>query len=214
MLKQYKWKMMVSTLVILSPMLFGLAVWNRLPTQMATHWGMDGAADGWSSRAGAVFTIPIFVLLMHWLCMLLTTRDPKNQNQSGKILGIVFWICPVVSMVSGWLTYSTALGKAWNPNGLVCLLMGIMFVVIGNELPKCKQNSTIGIKVKWALENEENWNATHRFGGKLWVIGGALLMLCALLPEEAAMYVTLAVLLPLAVLPIGYSWRYHKKREE
>lgn len=193
-------------------MLFGLAVWNRLPAQMATHWGMDGAADGWSSRASAVFTMPIFIFLLHWLCMVLTMRDPKNQKQSGKILGIVFWICPAVSIFSGWLTYSSALGTSRNPNTLICLLIGVMFVAFGNYLPKCRQNSTIGIKVKWTLEREENWNATHRFGSRLWVIGGLLLMLCALLPEALATYATLIILLPLAALPIAYSYWYSKNK--
>ncbi|MFQ8814402.1 MAG: SdpI family protein [Gallintestinimicrobium sp.] len=53
-------------------------------------------------------------------------------------------------------------------------------MVIGNYLPKVKQNNTIGIRVVWSLMDEENWNATHRFSGKLWMASGILCMLCGL----------------------------------
>ena len=38
---------------------------------------------------------------------------------------------------------------------------GLLFMIIGNYLPKVKQNNTIGIRVVWTLQDEENWSATH-----------------------------------------------------
>ena len=88
-----------------------------------------------------------------------------------------------------------------------------MFLVFGNILPKVRQNNTIGIKIKWTLENEENWNATHRFSGRLWVIGGILCMACALVAESAiAMVVFFVCVLALAILPMGYSYRYYRRQ--
>ena len=63
---------------------------------------------------------------------------------------------------------------------------GLMFMVIGNYLPKVKQNNTIGIRVVWTLQDEENWSATHRFSGKIWVASGILCMLCGLFAESIA----------------------------
>ena len=57
-------------------------------------------------------------------------------------------------------------------------------MIIGNYLPKVKQNNTIGIRVVWTLQDEENWSATHRFSGKLWVASGVLCMLCGLFGED------------------------------
>ena len=80
-----------------------------------------------------------------------------------------------------------ALGKEMNPALIVSLLLGFMFIIIGNYLPKCKQNFTLGIKIKWTLENEENWNKTHRFAGKVWFIGGFIMLLTAFLTIEYAL---------------------------
>ena len=108
--------------------------------------------------------------------------------------------------------YAVAFGEEFQPYLITNLLMGIVFIVIGNYLPKCKQNYTIGIKIKWTLENEENWNVTHRFAGKVWVIGGLLLMACGFLPAFIAPWVMVAAMIVLVVVPIVYSYRYHKKQ--
>ena len=47
MIKQYKKELIVSTLLALLPIAAGLLLWNRLPGQLATHWGIHGA-DRWS----------------------------------------------------------------------------------------------------------------------------------------------------------------------
>lgn len=213
MLKKNKWKLLITSIIILLPLLFGLLVWNKLPEQMVTNWGIDGTADGWSKREYAVFAVPMFILFVHWLCVLATSKDPKNTEQSEKVFGIVLWICPITTVFVFGMIYAAALGKEVKPYSFIALFLGILFVVIGNYLPKCKQNSTIGLRVKWTLENEENWNATHRFGGKVWVASGVLIMVCILLPENISFYAILGLVIISALLSGGYSYYYKMKRE-
>lgn len=213
MMKKNKWKLLITSLVILFPILFGLIVWDKLPEQMTTHWGMDGNADGWSSREFAVFALPLFMLAGHWICIFCTSKDPKNKEQNSKVFGRVLWICPVVSLILGGMIYAAALGKEFKMNTIMSLLIGLMFVVIGNYLPKCRQNHTIGIKVKWTLENEENWNATHRFGGKVWVASGILLMAGSFLPENIVFYFLLSCVIVSGILPVGYSFCYYRMQQ-
>ncbi len=212
MIKQNKWNLLISSIVILLPILFGLVFWNDLPEQMTTHWGIDGTADGWSERAVAVFALPLFILAVHWLCVFCTAKDPRNKGQNRKVFRLVLWIIPMISLFTNGMMYAVSFGKEIQPYFMTNLLLGVAFVVIGNYLPKCKQNYTIGIKVKWTLENEENWNATHRFGGKVWVIGGLLLLSCVFLPERMVLWVTIPAMLVLVIIPIIYSWQYHKKQ--
>ena len=212
MIRENKRKLLLSSAVILLPILFGLIFWNELPEQMTTHWGLDGEADGWSNRALAVFGLPVLILAVHWICIFFTARDPKNKGQNKKVFGMVIWITPIISLFACGLTYGVAFGKAFQPYMISNLLMGAVFVVIGNYMPKCKQNYTIGIKIKWTLENEENWNMTHRFAGKVWVAGGLLLLVCALLPDVVAAWSMVGLLILLAAIPMVYSFRYHKKQ--
>ena len=209
MLKNNRKRILLTSLVVLLPLLAGLVLWNRLPETVATHFGPDGQADGWSSKAFAVFFIPLFLLAMHLLCIHITAADPKRRNIGDKTLGLVFWIAPMVSVIVGILTYTTALGKGLDVNLFMQLVMGLLFVVIGNFLPKCRQNYTVGIKLPWTLHDPENWNKTHRFAGRLWTAGGILLMATAFFRSAGIMT---AALLVLALAPAVYSFLLYRRR--
>ena len=212
MIKKNKWKLLLSSLVILLPIAFGLIFWNKLPEEMTTHWGMDGNADGWMNKASTVFLLPVILLAIHWLCFLLSAKLPGGAEQNPKLMGIVLWIIPLISLVANGITYAVAFGKEIDPVFFVFPLIGILFVVIGNYLPKNKRNFTMGIKIKWALENEENWYATHRFSGKVYVIGGFFLLGCMFLPTAAALWAGGIALVAMILIPTIYSYCYYKKQ--
>ena len=211
MIKENKWKIIITTLVTLLPMLAGIILWNRLPDMIPTHWNAAGEMDGWSGKAFAVFAIPGFLAAAHILCVVLTSLDPKVKGQTKKVLGLVFWICPFISVLVGVLVYAVALGAEISVASVVIAATGVLFVAIGNYLPKCRRNYTIGIKVMWALEDEANWNATHRFAGKVWVVGGVLIILMALLPIKEVIWVYIGLTALMAVLPMGYSYVYYRR---
>lgn len=212
MIKKNKVKIIVSSLIVLLPALIGLLLWNQLPEQMTTHWNASGEADGWSGKAFSVFGLPLILLACHLLCIIVTLRDSKNKEQSSKVVGMLFWLMPMVSLVCCGMVYVVALGNGIYVDVIVRVLLGIMFVVIGNYMPKCKQNRTIGVKVSWTLQNEENWNKTHRFAGRLWVLGGLLILATLFIPMESMMYGFLAVILLMSFAPIIYSYVYYKKQ--
>ena len=213
MLKKNKGLMILTSVIILLPMLAGILLWEQLPERMATHWGVNGEADGWSSRPVTVFGLPLLLLAIHWLGVWLTGEDKRNRHQNEKILQLMFWIAPVVSLFGMGSTYASALGQPLRIDRLALLLLGIVFAMIGNYMPKCRQNYTIGIKVVWTLSDEENWNATHRLAGKLWMIGGLLLMLCAFLTGPALTWVMPVVLGIMVVAPILYSWWFSQRKK-
>ena len=213
MIKENKFKALLSSVLILLPVLFGLAVWDKLPEKIATHWGPDGNPDQYSSKLFAVVCLPVLVMVIHWLCLFLSKLDPKNKGQNKKIVGLVFWICPAVSLLCSCFTYFEAFKIAFNVGGICIAFLGILFIVIGNYMPKTKQNYTIGLKIPWTLNDEENWNATHRFAGRLWVIGGILMLPAAFLPTALLPFV-LIVILPLAIIPMIYSYRLYKKKSK
>ena len=213
MLKKNKGLMILTSVIILLPMVAGILLWDQLPEKMATHWGVNGEADGWSSRPVAVFGMPLFLLAIHWLGVWVTGQDKRNLHQNEKVLQMMFWIAPVISLFGSGSTYASALGQPLRIDRLALLLLGIVFAIIGNYLPKCRQNYTIGIKIVWTLSDEENWNATHRLAGKLWMIGGLLLKLCAFLTGPALVWVMPVVLGIMVGAPILYSWRFSQRKK-
>lgn len=211
MIKRNKGTLILTSIVTLIPMLIGLLLWNQLPDTIPTHWDINGEIDGWSSKAFAVFCFPGLLLAVHWLCVFASCADPKSKNYHPKMISLVLWICPVLGLVLNSLVYTAALGYQVNVEIIMPLLVGLMFIIIGNLLPKCRQSYTMGIKLPWTLNNEENWNKTHRFGGKVWVAGGVVLLSTAVWGN---FWLLIVVMVVMVTLPTLYSYLLYRKQEK
>ena len=208
MIKKNLKVLLIASVVILLPMLAGLILWNQLPEQIPSHWNAVGEVDGWSSKPFAVFGMPLILLAAQWLCVLGTVADPKKAHHGQKILHLVFWIIPVLSVVLHVLVYAAAMGKEVRVEVVMPVLIGLILAIVGNYLPKCKQNYTIGIKIPWTLNSEENWNKTHRFAGRLWVVCGLAIMLTGFF---GGFWVFLPVVILMVLTPCIYSYVLHRK---
>ncbi len=214
MFKKNKLKIVISSIITLLPIIFGIIMWNDLPETMTTHWGADSGADGFGGKAFVIFGLPVILLVSHFICLLFTLLDKKQQEQNPKALGIVFWIIPAISLFTNGIMYRVAFGKEIELTIFIPVLLGVIFIFIGNYLPKVKQNKTIGIKVWWALYNEENWNKTHRFGGKVWVAGGFVLLISIFLPFTTTVWIMLSVIAVIVISPILYSYYIYKQHQK
>ena len=199
----------LTSLVILLPMVVGLAMWNQLPERMPTHFGFNGTADGYSSRLFAIVGLPMFLLAMQLLCTFALRADPKKQNISEKLVQLTLWICPAVSLFVGISMYASALGYALNINRFVSVFVGLLFVVMGNYLPKCRPNYTMGIRIPWTLADEENWSHTHHFAGYVWIVVG--LAITASVFFGGMNHLLTILLIAAAASPAAYSYLYAKK---
>ena len=214
MIKKHWRKLLLASLVTLLPIAAGLVLWYELPASIATHWGVSNDANGYSSKAFAVFGLPLILLAVFWLCVWVSAKDPKNKDQNAKAFGLVIWLIPVLSCVVNGMIYAIALGVEPNVSMFLGLVFGLMFTVIGNYMPKCKQNFTLGIKIRPTLESEDNWNATHRMAGKLWFFGGLAVLGCAFLPQTIAFTAVLSMTLLFVAVPVIYSYSYRRKQRK
>ena len=208
MLKKNKRNLILSTMVILLPVLVGLVLWNRLPEQMPIHWNASGQVDNWGDKLSVVVGLPAFLSVIHLLGLFLTRSDPGNKGHNEKFLGLVFWICPGMSLLVSTVIYCTALGQQISVERIMPILLGAMFVVLGNYMPKFKQNHTMGIRLPWTLADEENWRRTHRLAGPLWVVGGAVMMLNALVESVFPLFFSIVLMVG---VPVLYSCLLYKK---
>lgn len=200
--------LIITTALILLPCIAGLLLWEQLPEMMATHWGTENEPNGWSSKPFAVFGIPAVMAALHVLCLFITYNDPKRRNIGEKTISIIYWIIPAVSVVVMSVTYANALGKGVDIGMICMLIIGILLIVLGNYLPKARQNYTFGYKIPWTLSSEENWNRTHRFAGWIMVGSGFFCIVNAFFFVE---WLFIAVLSVAALVPMVYSFILYKK---
>ena len=211
MWKTYKKTTILTLVLTLLPMLAGVVLWDKLPLQMATHWGLDNQPNGWMSRPMAVFGLPIICAALHILAIIATDKDKRKENIHRKSLALVLWIVPVITWVCSAITYGYVFYEKINVGLICCLLVGLLFIALGNQMPRQQQNHVFGIRTRLTLSDEDVWRSSHRFGGWVFTIGGVVVILCALLQWW---WVTLAVFAVIAVTTLVYPRWYYNKREK
>ena len=209
-MKNNKREMMLTSLVCLLPLLAGVILYPRLPETMATHWGFDGTANGWSSRAATVFGLPLLILALHLVCSYAESRDAKRKNVNPVLRTVMLWFCPAVSLLGGALTLGTGLGYEMHVGTVAPVFVGLLFLILGNYLPKLRRNRTMGIKLPWTLQSEENWTRTHRLSGFLWVLCGLVMIPLSLLRLWSS-WLSGALLAVMVLIPTIYSYALHRK---
>ena len=98
-MKKYRKMIILTTLLTGLPILIGLILWSKLPESMATHWGANGQANGWSGKGTTVFFLPCILMIIHLFAVFMTLNDPKKTNIHKKTMAIIFWIVPVISIL-------------------------------------------------------------------------------------------------------------------
>ena len=122
--------LILTSIVILLPILIGILLWNKLPDSMATHFNFDNAADGYREKWFAVIMTPFILLALHLIMAMIIAADPRKKNISSKVYGITIWIIPATSLALAIVIYPYNLGIHFN----ISLFIGD-FVVSGGELP-------------------------------------------------------------------------------
>lgn len=206
-MKENKSKVIITSIVTVFPMFIGFLLWNRLPDKIATHFS-GGVADGWSTKLSAVVFLPVVLFVIHLFCLGVTLNDPKKRNIGNMMMSVIFWIVPVLSLVSNLSIYGYALGMDLNIDMIVGILVGVLFLLLGNYMSKSHQNYTVGIKLPWTLNSEENWNRTHRLAGKLWIFAGILFIGNIFFENWLIPFV---VMIAVVVIPMVYSFLLYKK---
>ena len=210
MIKQNKYKIVISSIITLLPMFFGFLVWNRLPENIATSFGWNGEITGYSSKMFAVVGLPTILTFVNLICVIATSADPRRKNISNKMFSVVISIVPVCSLLCGICIYANALGYQISVESIMPVFVGILFFVLGFILPKCKQNYTIGIKLPWTLHDEENWNKSHKLVGKLWICGGIIMVVSGMFNLT---FLFMAIIFALVIIPTVYSYLLYRKQK-
>ena len=198
-----------STIVCLVPIALTLILYKKLPEQVPIHFDINGNPDNYASKAVAGFLFPCLLAGFNLFVHFMMNADPKKQNANQIIRLVGFWTFPVVSLITVPVTLFKGLDYNVPVVPICTALVGLLFLIIGNYLPKSRQSYTVGIRLPWTLDNEENWNKTHRFGGFVWVLGGLVVIVNAFIGSYSIMFAIIALVV---ILPIGYSYLLYRKQ--
>lgn len=198
----------IGLVVSLIPFILGGVFYNKLPDQIATHFDINNNPDAYSSKNFALFGLPAIMLLVYLSAYFFTSADPKKSNQGDKALSIVLIALPLINIVISAATIAFGLGKKIDIATITTSLVAILMIFIGNYLPKVKRNYTIGIKLPWTMNSDYVWEKTHILAGKVYMLGGLLILIGAILFNNFYFFISVFVLM--TFIPMIYSYKIYR----
>ena len=207
-MKQNKKQIGYSFLVLFIPAFIGMMIASQLPEQIAVHFNFSGVADGFANKWMVIFGMPCLMAVLHMIVLFAIFNDPKKNNIGTKMTNIVFWMIPVFSIGIMSALYAIAVG--WNINilSITGMIVGFVFMILGNYMGKNRQNYTVGIRTPWTLNSHENWNSNHRLAGKVWVLIGLIVVGSSFI-EGMVSYVIIGAIAG-SFIPVVYSFYLFK----
>ncbi len=201
-------RLLPGLLAILAALALSFWLEPQLPERVATHWGLDGQPDGWSSPLVAAFLLPGFMLLLAGIFQVLPRLDPLKRAYSEA--GSPYWI--IANVVLGFMAVlhgavlGFALGWPIRMATLAPVGVGVLFVILGALMHRMPPSWFMGIRTPWTLSSESVWRKTHQLGGICFVVAGVLLAIAGWVRPEG-MLVTLMILAGVAAaVPVAYSY--------
>ena len=202
----------IAIALIVIAFIIGIYLYPSMPTEMASHWNINGDVDGHMSKFWGLFLMPIISVGLLLLFIFLPKIDPLKNNIE-KFRCHYDWFITILVLFLFYLnlvTITWAFGYRFNIIQALAPAIGVLYVYIGFLLERTKRNWFIGIRTPWTLSHEKVWDETHKLGGKLFKIKGVIAFIGAFFGKFAAFFVVLPVIVGL-IYTVIFSYFSHKK---
>jgi len=194
--------------IALTPVIYLGTIYNSLPPKVPIHLNLQGEIDRFGNKAEL-----ILIALMSLLVYLIFIIVPKKKIEAmgKKYQKLKTLLILLMSLLAIYILHSIKNQTFSNPNFLI-LVIGMLYIIFGNYSKTIKTNYFIGIRTPWTLKNETVWKNTHVLAGKLWFVGGIIIVISSLVVSKAYnTYLFLVITAIIALIPVLYSYIQFKK---
>lgn len=185
-----------------------LLVYSRLPEQVPVHWNIDGDVDRWGDRWQGAFLAPVIMAGIVILASVLPSADPRPESYA-KMRGtytFIFDALLLFMLVLHAVTLASGLGYRVPVTRVVVGAVGVLFIALGNVMPRTRPNWYVGVRTPWTLSNDRVWTRTHRVAGYLLAGAGLLTIASVALPGPWAIVVLVGSIVGAGLGSAAYSY--------
>jgi len=192
----------------------GVALWDKLPEQTASHWNVNNEVDGTMPKFWGALLMPLVTLGMLALFIIFPNIDPLKANiaQFRKTFNLF------ILFIVAFMLYIHGLTLAWNlgyqnfkMSAAMLPVIGVLFIFIGFMLRKAKRNFFIGIRTPWTLSSDTVWDKTHQLGSTLFMLSGAFAVIGTFFGGTTAFLLALVPLIGSTLFLVIYSYALYRR---
>lgn len=199
-----------SLYIFLIPLCIDIYMYPKLPESVPVHFNFEGVADGFAPKFIGLFGLLAFLILIHVFTIFMMSKTPKANHIPKISMIITSLVCPIISVYTTFFIISASFNHDYHfmIYGMH-FIIGILMIALGNYLPKTRRNYVLGIKTPWTIDDDDNWNQTHRIGGYCFVTAGIVYIILTLVNQP---FIGLIFLLVCSMIPVIYSYFYYQKK--
>lgn len=199
--------------ITLLTLLAWLIALPHLPATMPIHWGANGEADGFATKINAMILTVGIMVLIYFVIAFVPRIDPRKENYKyfSKTYNILLNAVLLLFFFVNMSTILQGLGYNVPMSYIAPIMAGLVFIIIGNYLQRVRSNYFMGIRTPWTLSNENVWKKTHRLSGKIFFIGGLLILISVFLPDGYKSVIMWGSIVLCVAIPYLYSYLAYKK---
>ena len=205
-MKYIKWKSLIITcFVCLLPILLGMALWNNLPETMAIHFNINNEPDNFAPKGFVVFGLPFLMVVLQMFCCFINDINSHKHGERKKFERTTKWIIPIMAIVLQTITLGYGLGWNIDIRKVTALIVGVIFLLIGNYLPKFDYINNYNVDTEKAKK-------INRFIGFETVVLGILFIISLFLPPIFTI-ISLFLLIPYSIISIIYGIKVGRNKK-
>ncbi len=197
--------LIITSIFCILPIIIGLAFYNTLPENIAIHFNINNNPDNYFPKAIFVFGMPVIMLIMQVFCCIISDLSDKNPEANKKAITVYKWIIPILSIIIYCVTIMYSTGKAIDIRKIIMCILGIMFIVMGNYLPK-----TIGSHKFPKIKDEKIEKKMLRMSGYILILNG-IFSIISILFKPVVSIVLLGLLILETIILFVYAFIASKK---
>ncbi|GEN57585.1 immunity protein SdpI [Halolactibacillus alkaliphilus] len=187
-----------------------------LPEEMPMQWGFDGTVN-WTAPKSTSMLLNLGIILIIYPILVLSPKlDPKRKGYlyTSKAYWVIIYATLGLLIFVNMFIIFQSVGYNLRIDIVIPILVGALFIVIGNYMQTVKANWFMGIRTPWTLSSETVWRKTHRLGSKLFIISGIIFFLAPFMSPSYMAYIILIPAISAGLIPTIYSYFLFKKEQE
>jgi len=201
-MKKINFKVLIITCIMcLVPIIFGLIFYDSLPDSVAIHFDINNNPDNFCPKEFFVFGVPVVMILFQIFCCIVTDLKDEHPEANKKSVTVMKLIIPVITVVMYVVTFMYAMTIGIDIRVVVMIVLGVMFVIIGNYIPKVVGTKNINFHFNvFEIKDEKLNNKIKRVTGYILIVDGFLFILSALFQPIVSVALVGVVILQSIVL--------------
>jgi len=190
-----------------------LILYPSLPEQIPIHYNFQWEVDGYGPKYAALL-LGALPLVLCGLFYILLYIDPKREQMGDRIYDKIQTAVIILMIAVNWICLASVRYPQKDVSVWISVAIGVVFIIIGNYLPKVKPNYFLGIRTPWTLSSDVVWRKTHRLGGYLFILIGCVIMSTAVVNESWYAYVVGSILVIGVTAIYGYSYLIYRRNNK